>query len=57
MPSERPKSSFTEASPEVLGREPDSEEDLPRYSHLEVRAKPCWGRPVVGCEAGGGPKT
>lgn len=44
---ERPKSSFTEASPLLLGVAEDSEEDLPRYSHFEIRAKPCCGRPLV----------
>lgn len=52
----RPKSSFTASSP-PLERAPDSEDDLPRYSHVELRAKPCWGRAEVAWSFGGGPKT
>lgn len=37
---ERPKSSFTEASETPVV---DSEDDFPRNSHFELRAKPCWG--------------
>ena len=44
---ESPKSSFTDESPEFFPAA-DSEEDLPRYSHVDMRAKPCWGRPEVG---------
>ena len=47
MVFESPKSSFTEESPLLLGSVEDSEDDLPRYSHLVVRAKPCCGRPSV----------
>lgn len=36
----RPKSSLTESSP-PLERAPDSDEDLPRYSQVELRANPC----------------
>ena len=56
MAFDRPKSSLTESSPELLGSVLDSDEDLPRYSHLAVRAKPCWGSPEVGWLAGAGPK-
>ena len=38
---ERPKSSFTEASPLLFGDASDSDDDLPKYSHFEIRAKPC----------------
>jgi len=41
MVFESPKSSFTEASPLLLGVAEDSDVDLPRYSHFDVRAKPC----------------
>ena len=54
---DKPKSSFTDESPVLFGRVVDSDEDLPRYSHFEVRAKPCWGNPLVAWFAGGGPKT
>lgn len=48
---ERPKSSLTlELDPSLV--------DLPRYSHLAVRAKPCWGSlEVGGCWALGGPNS
>jgi len=52
----RPKSSFTLSSP-PLAREPDSDEDFPRYSHVELRAKPCCGRPPVAWSLGGGPNA
>jgi hypothetical protein len=39
---ERPKSSLIEASEAPLDGD-DSEDDLPRNSHFELRAKPCWG--------------
>lgn len=43
----RPKSSFT-ASPVPLGvRSSDSDEDFPRNSQCELRAKPCCGRECV----------
>ena len=57
MLCERPKSSLTDASPLLLGRVDDSDDDLPKYSHLELRAKPCWGSLPVGWSALGGPKT
>ncbi len=41
MVLERPKSSLTEASPLLLGVADDSDDDLPRYSHFDIRAKPC----------------
>lgn len=37
---DKPKSSLTPSSPPEASL-PDSEEDLPRYSHVELRAKPC----------------
>ena len=51
----RPKSSLTASSP-PFDRRPDSEDDLPRYSHFEMRAKPCCGRLEVAWFFGGGPK-
>ena len=52
----RPKSSLTlrSAPPCVLS---DSDVDLPRNSHREVRAKPCCGSEDVAWLGGGGPKT
>ena len=41
MALERPKSNLTDESPWLLGVAEDSDDDLPRYSHLDIRAKPC----------------
>lgn len=35
----------------------DSVVDLPRSSHLELRAKPCWGSLEVAWWSGAVPKT
>lgn len=50
-----PKSSFTVSSAAALPE--DSEEDFPRNSQREERAKPCWGRADVAWFGGGGPKA
>lgn len=51
-----PKSSLTDrsAAAELLG---DSLVLLPRNSHLDVRAKPCWGSLEVASWSGAVPKT
>jgi hypothetical protein len=63
LPLDRPKSSLTERS----AAEPDDDEappgrwdsdvDLPRNSHCEVRAKPCCGSLDVSAWSGAVPKT
>jgi len=52
---ERPKSSLIEASDAPVDE--DSEDDLPRNSHFEFRAKPCWGSLDVASWPGAVPKT
>jgi hypothetical protein len=53
---DRPKSTLTEFSPLSLLSADDSDDDFPRYSQRELRAKPCWGREPVAWSLGGGPK-
>ena len=53
---DRPKSSLTLAS-EGPAEGDDSDVDLPRNSHREVRANPCCGRRAVGAWSGAVPKT
>lgn len=50
-----PKSSFTVSSAAALPE--DSEEDFPRNSQREDRARPCCGRADVAWFGGGGPNT
>jgi len=57
MLDDRPKSSLTVLSAFFLSLLSDSEEDLPRNSQFELRAKPCCGRADVAWFFGGGPKT
>ena len=53
---DRPKSSLTLAS-EGPADGDDSDVDLPRNSHREVRANPCCGSRDVGAWSGAVPKT
>lgn len=52
----RPKSSLTDRSAEAELLE-DSLVLFPRNSHLEFRAKPCWGSLEVAAWSGAVPKT
>jgi hypothetical protein len=58
-----PKSSLTDRSAAAATDPPapdaaaDSDVDLPRNSHREVRARPCWGSFPVAWSEGGEPKT
>jgi hypothetical protein len=52
-----PKSSLTDWSKAEDPSGLDSDVDLPRNSHREVRAKPCCGSLEVAWFDGGGPKT